>query len=1536
MTLFLLLLSLLVSVALLSAVSTLGIGRWKQLGFVRILLLITAPVADAWLGFYFLDWLSVSGVTLWAGSFGIGIMSLVLMQPLLVPQRLVVWRLATKNILRRKRQAALLMAGLIVASAIITSSLVVGDSLDATVRMEVEGAWGKTDITVSGFDLSRGERVTVSETLAHDVWDGIQTNMLLNRSIDGQQQGIVASVSASSSDASRTGVTWMAMNSSIDSIGHWPNIGTSSSGIRYTTLRDANSFSETYQVGINEVLADELSLSVGDAFDMGWYVTDDGQRTRIDAQVFVHAIVANEGQGASAGTQAPALFTDLQTAQSMQHLEGRINTIYYAVDTSYDTASTIEPVLDELETVLDRFIVADDVGFSLDVDDSTTTMTLSSSQGLGRISGDVVRSLRGNLSSLSPESTMLEVLQIPMADIEFDNQNLLTLADADVAELWAGQRGLWHSSSSGAGFQIEGDGEAWVWRAEENNRVHDFTLDASGEYGLIATDGSLVVGYEGEVDEEQWASYSFSEGFIAVASDVNRWLALEHSNDSLHLHSFSLDLTEHERFLLNIDVPSTLLSADLFVQDQIYLEIEGLLSSDRYMSALDAFSFTAFETSSPWPSEDGPAAEQALHSMCDGGASISLFTPIEHWCTVPEGLIQWDASTNEVLSLRIPIVSTAGGFGVLPQLFLAFGGSNSPLTVEQGQVLLSQRLSALPLSVNESDFWMKGLIPYAFGDDTAHRLTYGGSYSDIEGFETLSELDSVVLGLVALPDGEVLASGGTDERSLILLSNPDGLGTSPENLTSWLDELANTSQANLDIRAVKVEAAALAEESSGVLASMFLVFGTFTIVAGILLVLTIVMMLAESRRSELGTVRALGISQADARALAVQEGILVSAMASVVGSLVGIVLAWFISIGFQNMFASVGTTQFSFSWEWNSLFAGAVWGFLLAVATLWSSALWTSRLNILQALKGGKTPRSEGVPIFLVLVQIVAVGGCLLSFGLLLIFGFDASIAYFLWVSSGVFGFVVFVPVLTWELPVYLRHKSRFWQQLWRHANRNTLAWLGLGLLIWTVGVASFDPVRKGMEPDEFSFIALGLVEVFAGVLLLTSAAPMVVRRLGKSKLLTKRWGPVIPVSLAYPLAAPVRTAVVMGMFSITVFSVIVLGGYAEQFDNYTSSFVEEAEGEYELLLTGSRSSPITLSENISEWNLSNGLEANIDSVSRIHRGEVFLEDVNGERMPYVVRGFDDAFSLHGGLPLHIWDSSLGSTEKEIWNVVSSREDLVLLDASFGLESLADGSGISMLSFSIGDSISLIDISNPGNTRNVQVAGFLEQSSYLFSAGVWMTDDVVIDQFEGRLTRMYISIDEGATPSADFTDSSVADFSPTGKSRDVRLAAAEMESELTPVLNGKGIQVSVISDEVLVIQSLVLALLGIFEGYLALGLIVGIAGIGVVTVRSVSERSSSIGILRAIGYRKNMVFLTFFIEVSWVSVLGMLNGIVVAVGFHRALYTAFWQEQGASFTLPVQSITMVFVGGWLLVLLATYIPIRHAANIPASAALRAV
>ncbi|MEC7178721.1 MAG: hypothetical protein VXW28_05440, partial [Candidatus Thermoplasmatota archaeon] len=160
-----------------------------------IALLIGAPVVDSIIAYWLFNWFGIAGATLWIGALCIGVISHVFAQPLLVPERLVVWRLARENILRRKRQAALLMAGLVIASAIITSSLVVGDSLDATIIQEVEGSWGETDITLSGFDLSTGERVVISESVASKVWQDINADSTLSRQVNGQQQGIISGVS---------------------------------------------------------------------------------------------------------------------------------------------------------------------------------------------------------------------------------------------------------------------------------------------------------------------------------------------------------------------------------------------------------------------------------------------------------------------------------------------------------------------------------------------------------------------------------------------------------------------------------------------------------------------------------------------------------------------------------------------------------------------------------------------------------------------------------------------------------------------------------------------------------------------------------------------------------------------------------------------------------------------------------------------------------------------------------------------------------------------------------------------------------------------------------------------------------------------------------------------------------------------------------------------------------------------------------------------------------------------------------------------
>ena len=64
-------------------------------------------------------------------------------------------------------------------------------------------------------------------------------------------------------------------------------------------------------------------------------------------------------------------------------------------------------------------------------------------------------------------------------------------------------------------------------------------------------------------------------------------------------------------------------------------------------------------------------------------------------------------------------------------------------------------------------------------------------------------------------------------------------------------------------------------------------------------------------------------------------------------------------------------------------------------------------------------------------------------------------------------------------------------------------------------------------------------------------------------------------------------------------------------------------------------------------------------------------------------------------------------------------------------------------------------------------------------------------------------------------------------------------------------------------------------GFLALGLIVGIAGLGVISTRAVVERWQQIGMLRALGYRRSLVQRSFLMESSLIAILGLIIGTLV-------------------------------------------------------------
>ncbi len=73
---------------------------------------------------------------------------------------------------------------------------------------------------------------------------------------------------------------------------------------------------------------------------------------------------------------------------------------------------------------------------------------------------------------------------------------------------------------------------------------------------------------------------------------------------------------------------------------------------------------------------------------------------------------------------------------------------------------------------------------------------------------------------------------------------------------------------------------------------------------------------------------------------------------------------------------------------------------------------------------------------------------------------------------------------------------------------------------------------------------------------------------------------------------------------------------------------------------------------------------------------------------------------------------------------------------------------------------------------------------------------------------------------------------------------------------------------------------------MGMGLFVGIAALGVISFRSVVERRQQIGMLRAIGYQRNMVAASFLIESLVVATLGVLSGTFLAIVLSYNLITS--------------------------------------------------
>jgi putative ABC transport system permease protein len=128
----------------------------------------------------------------------------------------------------------------------------------------------------------------------------------------------------------------------------------------------------------------------------------------------------------------------------------------------------------------------------------------------------------------------------------------------------------------------------------------------------------------------------------------------------------------------------------------------------------------------------------------------------------------------------------------------------------------------------------------------------------------------------------------------------------------------------------------------------------------------------------------------------------------------------------------------------------------------------------------------------------------------------------------------------------------------------------------------------------------------------------------------------------------------------------------------------------------------------------------------------------------------------------------------------------------------------------------------------------------------------------------------------------------------------------------------------------------LMQGYLALGLLVGIAGLGVVMVRAVRERRRQIGMLRAMGFSRGVVRAAFLLEAGFVAVQGVVVGVVLAliVSYQLLSNSDAFGEARLDFDVPWLAIGILVAVSLAASLAATVAPANQASRIRPAVALR--
>ncbi|MGH3088720.1 MAG: ABC transporter permease [Rubrobacteraceae bacterium] len=818
------------------------------------------------------------------------------------------------------------------------------------------------------------------------------------------------------------------------------------------------------------------------------------------------------------------------------------------------------------------------------------------------------------------------------------------------------------------------------------------------------------------------------------------------------------------------------------------------------------------------------------------------------------------------------------------RLVNASGGNLSPADLGEDEVFVSAK-TAEELEVGRGD-----TVEAFFGNGPAE-LEVTGVYES--GANPASETS------VVMPLGELQSLVEMEDRvNNVLITHAGGALEGGERTGETVEALQPVISSN-ELAADKIKADTIerSDEAGAQVSSIFLLFGQFSIAAGILLIFLIFVMLAAERKRELGIARGVGMQRKHVIRMFAFEGAVYALLASAVGSVLGVGVGWV-------MVRIVGTAfdeddfQMVFSTSPENVVIAFALGMVLTFLIVLISSWRVSRLNIVRAIRDIPEPDKKGRTVKGMLLAIFTpLVGALMTWQ-----GFEVGQMglFLLGVSLLIIGVALVARV------VGLPDRASF-----------TLAGVGL-LILWLMPV---DYLPQGMTQGIDLFFLSGIMIVIGAVWITIYNSDLLLNAVVWTFGRIKGLPPVLKTAVSYPMQARFRTGMTLAMFSLVVFTLVTMSfinkSFASIFDD-----TETLGGGYDIRADAGYAAPVP------------DMERALSQAEGVEEGEVAaVGSINGlpteakqrgtDRKPedLYVQGVDEGYSGSVGYGFNVTAEGYG-TDREVWEALQSEEDVAVVSAllaptrndfNFGMPPPAiELSGFYQEDERLPDDL-YITVESPqtGETKELRVIGVVEDSA--FYSGDVMTSQATLAEMAGfpiPAQSYMFDLEDGANIGA-FVEDVEGAFVQNGLQAESIALEIEEGGSTNSILNN------------------------LLVGFMGLGLLVGIAALGVIAARSVVERRQQIGVMRALGFQRGQVRLAFLIESSFIALVGIGLGVALGGALSGTIIDSMKQDfAGITYQVPWLTIALVVGVAYVASLLTTFLPARSASKVYPAEALR--